>query len=242
MGQEFQKRDSEFQKRDYSTEDKISNPGQEAIPENAECTNNRSTDLQNNRTVDPSLPPCFEELDRKELGTGSQDLLEEEVSALLTLIQDSGIRTNGTIQQTIVSLVFQEGSAAARRLVENSVSAVVEQQKKGNCRNPGGMLVAGLRRGFTANGAKRDARERREPTAKPETEVFGFPIPDPNFNQVAAAIDQALLRGDRGFALGKLQNLWVQGFCDLVEELVITFKRDWQFRLTNQGVQDAHAT
>ncbi|NJP12302.1 MAG: hypothetical protein HC866_24865 [Leptolyngbyaceae cyanobacterium RU_5_1] len=158
----------------------------------------------------------------------------------LELVQDSGIHSNGTIQETIVSLVFQEGSAAARRIVENSVSAVIEQQKKGNCRNPGGMLVAGLRRGFTANEAKREARkkEHQKPKEPHDPERFEFPLSPPSFNQVAASINQAIFRSDRGFALYKLQTLWDQGFHDLVEELCITFKRDWQFHITNQGVRD----
>jgi len=89
------------------------------------------------------------------------------------------------------------------------------------------MFVAALRQGYTANEAKRQARD------KPKV-----PEPPP-LNQVAAAVDQALLCGDRGFALAKLQSLWDEGFHDLLEELLYLFKRDWQFELTNQGVRDA---
>ncbi|NJP11414.1 MAG: hypothetical protein HC866_19630 [Leptolyngbyaceae cyanobacterium RU_5_1] len=205
-------------------------PAQGGSFKNGNVPNRSNRSFKTTRTETPTTHPVFAELDREELGTGSQDPLEQEVSALMQLVQEAEIRPNGTIQETIVSLVFQEGSAAARRTVENSISAVIEQRNKGNCRNPGGMLIAGLRRGFTANAAKRKARERQEPKPEP-----------PNIAQISIAIDHALLNDDRPFALWKLQELWSAGWHDQLEELLL-LRKDWQFRLTTQGVQDANAT
>jgi hypothetical protein len=96
--------------------------------------------------------------------------------------------------------------------VENAISALQEQQ--GKVRNPGGFFVAALKRQFTSNEAKRDARQSNSP----------------DLNQVSASIDQALLRGDRAWAVGKLQALWNEGWKEEVEELCL-LRRDWAIQM-----------
>jgi hypothetical protein len=153
-------------------------------------------------------------------GNGSAPL-EIEIEELLQLLRNAGVEANKTIKKTIASLLFQKGSAATRQMVENSISSLKEQQKRGKVRNPGGFIVAALRRGFTSNEAKRDARERPQ-------------VPD--LVSVEYAIDQALVRGDRAWALGKLQGLWSEGWHDQVEWLLQN-RTDWLFEATAEGVK-----
>ncbi|NJL57254.1 hypothetical protein HC928_20520 [bacterium] len=139
--------------------------------------------------------------------------------------------------------------AAARRAVENAVSAVVEQLAAGNARNPGGMLVDALRRGYTANAAKRSTRQNTHSESQsaanleapqpvqPSTPPTPVPQP-PNSVEISLAIDLALRDGDRPFALGKLQRLWLEGWHDLVAELC-KLRREWGFTVGDRGPIEA---
>ncbi len=205
--------------------------------DSAKCTNNREQEFKENKQTVPPNPPCSKDVDSKGLGTGSIDPLTADVERFCRLLQEAGVRPNKTIQTTLSTLLLNESAAAVRRLVENSISALQEQEAKGTVRNPGGFINAALRCGFTANGAKVEARERRRQEPNPE-ESFGFPVEPPSLNQISQSVDMALIRGDRPFALGKLQQLWSEGHHDLVEEMLYLFKRDWGFSLTNEGIRD----
>jgi len=174
----------------------------------------------------PPTHPVQTAIDREAIGTGSQDPLELKIESLSAPIKEAGIRPNKTIQTALAELLFTQDSAAAARTVENALSALREQEAKRTVRNPGGFFLAALRRSFTANGAKAEARQRRQADS-------------PCFNQVSVVVNQALQQGDRDFALARLQQLWTEGYQDLVEELCLAWKRDWQFIITNQGVSNA---
>ncbi|HEY9877924.1 MAG TPA: hypothetical protein V6D29_05675 [Leptolyngbyaceae cyanobacterium] len=170
------------------------------------------------------VPHPVERIDRKGLGTSAEDPGDDGLEGLLHLIQSSGIRTNKTITETLARLHSQQG-AAARQAVENALSALTEQQKRGRVRNPGGFLIAALRGSYTANQAKRQAKGRHAPQP-------------PDEYQIVAAINGAIATGDRTFALAKLQALWAEGWHDEVEEWCIVWKRHWGFCITAEGVQD----
>jgi hypothetical protein len=61
----------------------------------------------------------------------------------------------------------------------------------------------------------------------------------PALNYAAGVVNQAIAEGKRGAAIAYLQTLWDSGFCDLIEEMIHLFRRDWQLSLTSQGVRDA---
>jgi hypothetical protein len=201
-------------------------PAQGATFENAECTN-RS--LNTFKDQIGSSTDAAEPLNRDELGTTAKtpNPYDSEIIELLTLATTNGIQTNATISRTIAELRLQHDAAAARKIVENAISAVAEQIQRHKCKNPGGYLNAALRRGFTANGAKQ-ARRRDHPPMQP-----------PALNYAAGVVNQAIAQGNRGAAIAYLQTLWDSGFCDLIEEMIHLFRRDWQLSLTSQGVRDA---
>jgi hypothetical protein len=147
---------------------------------------------------------------------------QEKIGTLLQPISESGIRINKTIQHAVAIATHQEGAAAAALRIQKALSAVKEQQDRGNCRNPGGMFVAAMRKGFTANEQK---GTRKQP---------------PDLDRVAIAIDQALRVGDRAFARTKLQSLWAEGWHEELRELCY-LRKDWGFRLHQEGVTDAKA-
>jgi hypothetical protein len=132
-----------------------------------ECTNNRSKDhlKQENSSNVPAAHPVLGE-DRDNLGTGDHPLTAD-VARLSTIIRGENINPNRTIQETITALIFAEGPAAATKSVENALSALREQQEQGVVRNPGGFINSALRRRFTGNGAKKQARAKRSAAAPP---------------------------------------------------------------------------
>lgn len=148
------------------------------------------------------------------------------IANLLQSVENCGILLNKTIRKTVAQLVADRGPAAAAVVVRNAVSAVEERQKLGTVRNPGGLLVAALREGYTSNEAKRKARGSS--TGSP---------PPPDWLRVEIAIDQALARGDRSYALPRLQSYWSDGYQDQVEAMVL-LRREWQFTITPSGVED----
>lgn len=155
-------------------------------------------------------------INRKEIGT----------SELIEQVQNAGIRLNKTIQRTIVELHRQDPAAA--QSVENALSAVTEQVSRGGVKNPGGLLIAALRQGYTSNQAKQQAKERKEHRVHPP----------PDLHTVEFAIDQAMLQGDRPFAFGKLQQLWAEGWHEQVRELC-QLRHEWGFKVSAEGVRDA---
>ena len=203
-------------------------PAQEASFKNAECTNR---DLKNLKETIGTHTVAPSSLNSDGLGTklDPSNPYEAEIKELLMLATQAGIKTNGTISRTMAALRLQRSAADTPRAVENSVSAVVEQMRLGKCKNPSAMLNASLQRelkgqGFTANEAKRNAKGRTE---------------EPRLNEVALSISKALERHDRAWALGRLQQLWDDGYQDLIEEMLHLFKREWNFSLTAKGVRDA---
>jgi hypothetical protein len=146
------------------------------------------------------------------------------LSEVLLQVEKTGIRLNKTIRAFIEQLRRQLGDSAAAVRVRNALSAVQERQEQGKVRNAGGMLLAALREGYTANEAKQKARKKSTP---------------PDLSLVTVAVNQALLRGDRSFAVEKLNQLWADGFKEEIRELCYTWKRDWQFAVTDEGVRDA---
>lgn len=174
---------------------------------------------------------CFKNFKTKQLGTVPAPEKNEQEGIgtleLLPLISQSGVNPNKTIERTLIRLQRFHDAPAARRVVENALSAVEEQMQLGNVRNPQAMLVAALKRGFTANEAKRQVRDDSPPP----------PAAPPDPITIAQSIDQALLQGDREFARSRLQQLWATGGRQHVEEL-LSLRRDWRFKLSPNGVED----
>jgi len=155
-----------------------------------------------------------------------------ELKRLCRILEESGINPNKTIQETIAALIGNRSAAAAARLVENAISALREQQTKGTVRNPQGFVNAALKGGFTANGAIKARATQQQPKTD---EPYGFPVEPVSLSQIEQSVDIALISGDRPFALGKLQQLWFDGWHDQLEELLI-LRKDWGFCLTTEGV------
>ncbi|MDX2242371.1 MAG: hypothetical protein NW224_16930 [Leptolyngbyaceae cyanobacterium bins.302] len=118
-----------------------------------------------------------------------------------------------------MAIAIQKDPATAAARVRNALSAVKEQQQRGNCRNPGGFFIAAMQKGFTAN------------------EFKGVKKQPPDLTTIELAIDRSLLVGDRAFALLKLQDLWTEGWQDQLEELC-HLRNDWGFRITPNGVSE----
>jgi hypothetical protein len=152
---------------------------------------------------------------------GANDLLE--------LIKNAGVIPNKSIRATLYEVLNRLELPAATRAVENAISAFQEQQAQGTIRNPGGFLNSALRRGFTANQAKKTARSQ---PVKPTP---------PDLTLVAIAIDQALRVGDLTFALAKLQTLWAEGWHEELRELCY-LRKDWGFRITDSGIEEKAVT
>jgi AcrR family transcriptional regulator len=200
-------------------------------PQTPEIRTNKQINKNLKETTEQHPPsrPVSPDIDSEGIGTNGQDPLADDVESLLDLVREAGINPNKTISQTVAQLLLQKGAAAARQIVRNAASAVAEQQKLGNVRNPGGMFVAALRRGFTSNVAKQEARGGGlTPIAKALTQPFiGW-----GFEQT---IDQALMNGDREFVLGRLQSLQAAGE-DLSDWLLL--RKDWGFRIHGAAIED----
>jgi len=88
------------------------------------------------------------EIDREELGT------------LLGRIEDAGVPMNAALAATLTS-IYQADPEAATLRVRNALSSLQEQE---HVRNPQAFLNAALKRGFTANQAKRRSSNREQQT------------------------------------------------------------------------------
>lgn len=205
-------------------EEVIAEPAQGKAFENGQCTNNRNREL-----LERTIGTLYSGAEQRGDLVQAPELIERFTAA--------GIRINKTIQKAIGNVALNNPPGAARRLVENAVSAVEEQRRKGVVRNPGGLFVAALRGGYTANGAKRKARaksthpEAPPPPARPEQRQ------PPDLQSIELSIDQALLQGDRAYALARLQAIWDDGWHDQLEELLI-LRKTWRFIVTEEGVSD----
>jgi hypothetical protein len=203
--------------------------GLTGVPTDAkQCTNNRTINFKEQTIgTTPTPHPVDPGIDREDPGTTASPTM-----SITQLIEESGIRVNKTIQTALADLQQNsESPAATCRAVENALSALQEQRRLGKVKNPGGFFVAALRRGFTANAAKRQHRN---------TPLLSPPPPSslpPDLMSVELAIDQALLQGDRAWVFAKLQQLWLEGWHDQVEWL-LSNRRDWAFAVTKQGVTD----
>jgi hypothetical protein len=147
-------------------------------------------------------------------GIGTKELLD-------LVVAETGIPLNGTIRRTIERIKLENSAAAARQWVLNAASAVVEQMEGGEVRKPQALLYKALRDGLTANWAKGQRGIPSEQVSELQT--------------AEGAIDLALVRGDREFALFKLQRLWDEGHKSAIEEL-IRLRRDWPFSISAEGI------
>jgi hypothetical protein len=184
----------------------------------------------------------------KPVSVSSPDQGETDASVLLLhRISKAGLPINPTIQNAIAQLLNSHTPAAAARAVENALSAVQEQQQQGKVRNIGGLFIAALRGGYTANTAKRQARGQARGQSQedlvsvgPSPSATGPPPGPPDWSAVELGIDQALMAGDRRFALTRLRQLWDVGWHDSIEQLCL-LRRDWGFEMNESGVSDARA-
>jgi len=207
-------------------------PAQGKASENGQCTNNKNKEL-----LEGTIGTAYSGNEQKGDLVQAPELIERLTAA--------GIRVNKTIQKAILSVALNNPPAAARRQIENAISAVEEQQRRGTVRNPGGLFVAALRGSYTANEAKREARAKStHPEAHAKSHPEAPPPPSrptqpqpPDLQSVELAIDQALLQGDRAYALARLQAIWEDGWHDQLEELLI-LRKTWRFIVTEEGVRD----
>jgi len=229
---DYQSRESDYQSRESDYQSRESGNSPKPIQDKAflSCENvpNRSNKyLKEQQTVPPTHPVQEADINREGIGT-EVDPLTADIQSLCIQIQAAGIQPNKTIQATLYTLLMNSDSASATRAVRNAISALQEQQSKGTVKNPGGFLNAALRRNFTANQAKVEARHRHQEPDHPQP---------PALNQVSIAVDIAIEQHrDRGIEI--LQDLWQQGWHDQVEELLL-LRQDWGFLLTQGGVRDA---
>ncbi|HEY9907891.1 MAG TPA: hypothetical protein V6D18_09855 [Thermosynechococcaceae cyanobacterium] len=151
----------------------------------------------------------------------------------MAAISEAGVRPNKTIQGTIGRLHLEQGSAAVAEIVRNALSSLAEQQEQGTVRNPGGFLTAALRRGFTANQAKAEAREKRQQSPPTREKAERAPA----INEISSQIDHYLAANQRDWAIAKLRSLWDNGWHDFLEEL-LQLRSDWSFSVTSDGVQE----
>lgn len=158
--------------------------------------------------------------------TGGNLVHPQDLSLLLKKISEAGLNPNKTIQSAIATLQQQLLPDAVERAVDNALSALQEQQQKQWVRNPGGFFVAALRRNFTANEAKRNARAK-------QTDAAPRASPPQAFDAIASAqqIDTYLLNGRRDWAIAKLKHLQ-NDHPDAITEL-LSLRYDWQIRPTD---------
>ncbi|MDX2215255.1 MAG: hypothetical protein SFY66_18470 [Oculatellaceae cyanobacterium bins.114] len=147
-----------------------------------------------------------------------QDPLLEKISA-------AGLNPNKTIQQAIATLQRHHKPSEVSHAVDNALSALQEQQQKGTVRNPGGFFVAAIKRNFTANEAKRNARDKHT------TNPFRASPPQA-FDEIAISqqIDTYLIDGHKDWAIAKLKQLY-ESQPDQTREL-LSIRRDWKIKLT----------
>lgn len=174
---------------------------------------NKEQTCSTKQTTGASTPPThpveadsLRSVDSGVLGTSPtrSDPYSEDVAALLQLVREANVNPTKTVEQTILKRLQDDGAAVGAKTVENSISSLKEARAKGMVQNPGGFLVAAIRKGFTANGAKKAARSRRyeqssgKPTQAPIPESLPGQPPTPiaDLSGVLASIDCELMRLD----------------------------------------------
>ncbi|MDX2241386.1 MAG: hypothetical protein NW224_11940 [Leptolyngbyaceae cyanobacterium bins.302] len=207
-------------------------PSTDGVSRNCANVPNRSFKyLKEQQTVPPTHPVTEEGINSEGIGTNESDPLTQEVEDLCTQIEAGGVRCNKTIQEAIATLLLNQPAPRAAAIVRNALSSLQEQQELGMVRNPGGFLKAALQRGFTANGAKAEARHHREEPTRPQP---------PSLTEISLQVDSYLMSDRRDWALNKLEKLWSEGWHDQLEEL-LQLRRDWGFSLTQGGVSDGQS-
>lgn len=173
----------------------------------------------------------------KPIGTAAAVPVEKIASeglgteTLISLIERSGLNPNRTIERSLIRLERSQGSAAARQIVENALSALAEQVITVGVKNPGGFLNAALNRRYTSNSAKRAARPTLPPLSEPP------PPPPLDVINLEQAIDQALLQGDRAFARSRLNQVLIDGDWPELAEL-LRLRSDWKLCVKDCTVVD----
>jgi hypothetical protein len=156
----------------------------------------------------------------------------------LEALDQSGIRPNQNITKVVKQTLEKCGLPEGRTRLRNALTAVTEQMAEGTVTNPAGLFVSAVRRGFTANQAKRTAREREQARSETVPLTASAYQPMVDLRSAEMTIDQALMQGDRGFARAKLQALWDMGASRQELEELLQLRSDWRFEYRESGVWD----
>lgn len=87
--------------------------------------------------------------------------------------------------------------------------------------------------------SKVEANQREYLKSKSKATVNKVPPPPPDRFQIELACNSAHSQGDRPFLLAKLQQLWSEGWHDLVEDLCLCYPA-WQLAATNDGIREVN--
>jgi hypothetical protein len=200
-------------------------------PQNAECTNNNLFNFGEQQNSPELVENPRKQPEQVGIGTGDSELL----SGLIGAIEDAEIPINKTIRREVLWTIQQYGEEAAK-IVRNALSAIAEQQRQNKVRNPGGMLMRALRSGFTSNEEKQRSRQSRQQSESVSQEPKPIKPKLPDVSLLESAVDNAFFSGDRSFMLAKLQQLWIDGWCDIARELC-QLRRDWGIKIGADGPQ-----
>jgi hypothetical protein len=123
------------------------------VPEQIRLNLNKGTDLVKTNTSVPSR------IDKEGIGTKFDEICK--------YIKENGFDPNPAIRATLSKLSTTLDAFDFRKRVDNAISAVQEQIRKGNLKKttPEPLLNQALIRGFTSNEEKRKARARRKAEA-----------------------------------------------------------------------------
>jgi hypothetical protein len=123
------------------------------VPEQIRLNLNKGTDLVKTNTSVPSR------IDKEGIGTKFDEICK--------YIKENGFDPNPAIRATLSKLSTTLNAFDFRKRVDNAISAVQEQIRKGNLKKPTPepLLNQALIRGFTSNEEKRKARARRKAEA-----------------------------------------------------------------------------
>jgi hypothetical protein len=185
----------------------------------------------------------------------SKEGIGASFEALCKYIKEHGFDPNPAIRATLTKLFESLEPTDLQRRIDNAISAVQEQIKRGNLKRatPEPLLNAALQGRFTSNREKQKAKERRrkaepqaaqaiQPPKAPQISSSTPPAPSSPTSQIdlvqlSFSIDDALLKGDRTFAYEKLCRLWQIGLEEVVRE-ILGLRKDWGFRLGLNGPEE----
>lgn len=162
--------------------------------------------------------------------------------AIVRSVQTAGFEANAAIRATLSNLYHTLEPSALEAHISNAISAVKEQIRKGNLRKPTPepLLNAALKRRFTSNEGKKKAKRKKQRTAQPAEVAQNTQDAQIDLVQLSLSIDQAIHRGDRLFALQKLQQLWHSGRRTDIR-IMIECHPSWGFDWTNDGPMEGNA-